>query len=138
LRSGHEFVCLANDHTQRQHRVLHERPRLAFLFPAPLLGRASGTDCTETYCTGSVVILRAHPGVKSYFVGWSGDCVSTGTLTAQVTMNADKHCIATFGYPVGGIVVPVSKLGLVAPWMSLPTLAGLAALGAALVRRRRS
>jgi hypothetical protein len=40
--------------------------------------------------------------------------------------------------PIGGIVVPVNKLGLVAPWMGLATLAGLAALGVALVRRRRS
>jgi LPXTG-motif cell wall-anchored protein len=61
-------------------------------------------------------------------------------------MDADKHCIATFGYPVGGIVVPVNKLGLVAlrlrsgqaPWMGLVALAGLAALGVVLVRRRRA
>ena len=44
-------------------------------------------------------------------------------------MDADKTCIATFGYPVGGIVVPVNKVGLVAPWMGLVGLAGLAALG---------
>ena len=42
-----------------------------------------------------------------------------------------------FPVPVGGIVVPVSKLGLLAPWMGLVTLAGLAALGVALVRRRK-
>lgn len=40
--------------------------------------------------------------------------------------------------PVGGIVVPVDKLGLLMPWMGLVTLAGLAALGVALVRRRRN
>jgi|GEM_PF-4616803 len=27
-------------------------------------------------------------------------------------MDADKACTAAFGYPVGGIVVPVNKLGL--------------------------
>jgi DNA-binding beta-propeller fold protein YncE len=37
--------------------------------------------------------------------------------------------------PVGGIAVPVDKLGLVPPWMGLVTLAGLAALGVVLVRR---
>ncbi len=37
----------------------------------------------------------------------------------------------------GGIVVPVNKLGLVAPWMGLAALAGLAALGVVLVRRRK-
>jgi hypothetical protein len=39
--------------------------------------------------------------------------------------------------PVGGIVVPVNKLGLVAPWVGLAALASLAALTVALVRRRR-
>jgi len=39
--------------------------------------------------------------------------------------------------PVGGIIVPVNKLELLAPWMGLAALAGLAALGVALVRRRR-
>ena len=53
-------------------------------------------------------------------------------------MDDDKHCIATFGLPVGGIVVPVDKLGLVAPWMGMITLAGLAALGVVLVRSRRA
>ena len=39
--------------------------------------------------------------------------------------------------PVGGIVAPVSKLGLMAPWMGLVALASLAALTVALVRRRK-
>ena len=58
----------------------------------------------------------------------------------QVTIDSDKTCIATFGYPVGGIVVPVDRLGLAAPWMGmvgLAGLAGLAALGVVVVRRRR-
>jgi hypothetical protein len=41
-------------------------------------------------------------------------------------MDADKTCTATFGYPVDGIVVPVSKLGLVA----------LVVVGAVVVVRR--
>ncbi len=39
--------------------------------------------------------------------------------------------------PVGGIVVPVNKLGLLVPWLGLAALAGLAALGVVVVRRRR-
>jgi hypothetical protein len=93
-----------------------------------------GADCTETYCTGTVVTLTAHPGVSSYFVGWGGDCSST-ELTTQVTMDADKTCIATFGYPVGGIVVPVNRLELLSPWLAL---ASLTVLTVALIRRRRS
>ena len=39
--------------------------------------------------------------------------------------------------PVGGIMVPVSRLGLLIPWMGLAALAGLAALGVVVVRRRK-
>ena len=39
--------------------------------------------------------------------------------------------------PIGGYVVPVDKLGLLAPWLGLAALASLAALTVALVRRRR-
>ncbi len=94
-----------------------------------------GADCTETYCAGTVIALRAHPGVKSYFAGWSGDCTGTD-LAINVTMDADKTCTAIFGYPVGGVVVPVDKLRLVAPWMGSVALAGLATLGVVVVRKR--
>ena len=93
-----------------------------------------GVVCTDNYDIDTVVALTAHPGANSYFVGWSGDCSGTG-LTPTVTMDADKTCIATFGYPVGGIVVPVDKVGLVAPWLGL---ASLAAITFVLVRRRGS
>jgi len=39
--------------------------------------------------------------------------------------------------PVGGIVVPVNRLGLVAPWLGLAALVSLAGLTVALVRRRK-
>jgi len=39
--------------------------------------------------------------------------------------------------PVGGIAVPVDKLGLVVPWMGLVGLVSLATLTIAAVRRRR-
>ena len=39
--------------------------------------------------------------------------------------------------PVGGIIVPVNRLGLLAPWMGLAGLAALAALTVALLRKRR-
>ncbi len=40
--------------------------------------------------------------------------------------------------PVGGIAVPVNRLGLLAPWLGLAALAAVVALGVVLVRRRRS
>jgi len=94
-----------------------------------------GADCTEDYEKDSVVTLTAHPGVNCY-VEWSGDCFGT-ERAVQVTMDADRTCIATFSYPVGGIAVPVNKLGLLAPWLGLAALASVAALAVALVRRRR-
>ena len=99
-------------------------------------GILCGGDCTEKYLEDTVVTLTAHPGVKSYFIDWSGDCAGT-ERTVQVTMDADKICTATFGYPVGGIIVPVNKLELLAPWMGLVALASLTALTVVLVRRRR-
>jgi hypothetical protein len=45
-------------------------------------------------------------------------------------VHLDKTCTAIFDYPVGGVVVPVDRLGLVA-------LAGLVALGVVLVGKRR-
>jgi len=95
-----------------------------------------GADCTEIYLDGTLVTLTAHPGVKSYLVGWDGDCPDTG-LTTQVPMDSDKTCTTAFGYPVGGIVVPVNRLGLLAPWVGLAALVSLAALTVAVVRRRR-
>jgi hypothetical protein len=40
--------------------------------------------------------------------------------------------------PVGGLVVPVSKMGLVAPWVGVVMFVGFIGLGIALVRRRRN
>jgi len=106
-------------------------------------GVLCGEDCTGSFGHGMVVTLTAHPGVKSYLVSWSEDCVSTGALTAQATMDGDKTCTATFGYPVGGVVVPVNKVGLLAlrlssgqaPWMGLVALVAVG--GTLLLRGRR-
>ena len=99
-------------------------------------GILCGTDCTEVYDLEHihtlVVTLTAHPGVNS-FVEWSGDCSGT-VQTIQLTLDGDQTCTATFGYPVGGVIVPVSRLGLLAPWMV--GLVSLAILTVVLVRRR--
>jgi uncharacterized repeat protein (TIGR01451 family) len=94
-----------------------------------------GRDCTENYGQGTLVTLAAHPGAKSFLATWSGDCSGT-EQTTTVTLDSDKTCTAAFGYPVGGVVVLVDKVGLLAPWLAV--LAGLATLTVALVRRRRS
>ncbi len=45
-------------------------------------------------------------------------------------------CLEGQAVPIGGIAVPVNRLELLAPWMGLVTLAGLAALWVVLARRR--
>jgi hypothetical protein len=100
-----------------------------------------GADCAEVYDIKNfhnfVVTLTAYPGVKSYVASWSGDCSGTG-LSIQVIMDSDKTCIATFGYPIGGMVVPVDKLGLLTPWMGLAAVMGLLVAGIAVALRRRA
>lgn len=51
----------------------------------------SGSIGAATY-TGGTVTLTATADNDSLFVGWTGDCDSSG----QVTMDADKACTATF------------------------------------------
>ncbi len=61
------------------------------------VGIDCGSDCTETYAASTSVTLTPTAGADSQFTAWSGhaDC-SDG----QVTLTADKTCIATFIHPV--------------------------------------
>ncbi len=98
-----------------------------------------GADCAEWYDEDTPVTLTATPAGDFVFAGWSGDADCSD---GQVTMDADKTCTATFDQaqppePVGGIVVPVNKLGLVLPWLGLGALVSLVTLTVALVRRHR-
>jgi len=68
-----------------------------------------------------------------------------GTRTATIGLDDGETVTCTFTntyapppVPVGGISVPVSKLGLLAPWLGLVGLASLAALTVVLVRKRRA
>ncbi len=51
-----------------------------------------GSDCSESYTSGTVITLSALPAVGSTFSGWSGSGCSNGS----VTMNNNKNCTATF------------------------------------------
>lgn len=53
-----------------------------------------GTDCTESFASGTSVSLSVFPAAGSVFAGWSGAC--TGTGPCWVTMNANKTVTATF------------------------------------------
>ncbi|MGE5306679.1 MAG: InlB B-repeat-containing protein [Alphaproteobacteria bacterium] len=59
-------------------------------------GIICGTDCTETYATGTLVTLIATPAAGTRFTGWRGArCVGTGPCT--VRMDKDTVVAAVFG-----------------------------------------
>lgn len=66
--------------------------------------------------------------------------ISSASVQIDLDYGEDVTCTFTntFGYPIpiGGVVVPVNKLGLLAPWIGLATLVALAVLSVALIRRR--
>ncbi|MBI2205680.1 MAG: matrixin family metalloprotease [Candidatus Rokubacteria bacterium] len=58
-------------------------------------GIACGSDCSETYTSGTAVTLSASPASGSTFAGWSGGgCTGAGTCT--VTTTASTSVTATF------------------------------------------
>ena len=65
-----------------------------------------GTDCTESYTSGTVVTLTALPASNSKFTGWTGhsDC-SDGS----VRMDANKTCTASFA--INDVTLSVAKKG---------------------------
>jgi hypothetical protein len=58
-----------------------------------------GSDCSDTYASGTVVTLEAVDGMVGglewVFTGWSGACTGH-TYTCNVTINAAKSVTATF------------------------------------------
>jgi uncharacterized repeat protein (TIGR02543 family) len=54
-----------------------------------------GSDCTETYDSGTGVTLTATPQGGSTFAGWGGACTGTST-TCTLTMDASRSVTATF------------------------------------------
>ncbi|HET9317661.1 MAG TPA: carbohydrate-binding protein, partial [Vicinamibacteria bacterium] len=59
-----------------------------------------GSDCSESYASGTSVTLTASAAGGSAFAGWSGACSGTGTC--NVTMSAARSVTATFNTTGGG------------------------------------
>jgi len=56
-----------------------------------------GSDCSETFPSGTTVDLTATPSQGSSFAGWGGDCADCGSaLTCQIVVDANKSCVAQF------------------------------------------
>src|SRR4029077_13656262 len=58
-------------------------------------GITCGTDCAESYTSGTIVALVAAPASGSVFTGWSG-CDSVDGTSCTVTMNAAASVVARF------------------------------------------
>lgn len=57
-------------------------------------GIACGSDCSQTYSSGTMVTLTATAEPGSMFVGWLGDC--SGLDPCTLTMSADHTATAMF------------------------------------------
>jgi len=69
-----------------------------------------GTDCSQSYSSGTSVTLTASAASGSTFAGWSGACSGTGSCT--VTMSSNKGVTATFNSaPTGPYTLAVGKSG---------------------------
>jgi hypothetical protein len=67
-----------------------------------------GATCSYRFVSGTSVILEAIPDSSSVFLGWSGDVISSSSITI-INMNSNKSVTAIFadnmsnGYFAGGI-----------------------------------
>ncbi len=59
-----------------------------------------GSDCSESYASGTTVTLNQSAASGSTFAGWGGSCSGTGSCV--VTMTAARSVTATFNASGGG------------------------------------
>jgi len=71
-------------------------------------GISCGTDCSESYTTGTTVTLSAAANTGSVFGAWSG-CDSVSGTTCTVSMNAARTVSASFN--VQSFTLSVNKAG---------------------------
>jgi len=73
-----------------------------------------GSDCSETFSSGTTVTLTATADSSSTFGGWSGDCTGTSS-SCTVTMTAAKSVTATFTLKTYTISASAGSGGSISP-----------------------
>ena len=69
-----------------------------------------GSDCSQSYNSGTSVTLTASASSGYTFTGWGGSC-SGSSSTCTVTMNQDKSVSATFSQQSSDYTLTVTKSG---------------------------
>ena len=101
-------------------------------------GQAGGTFTVATIHFKVITTLAAGSTQVEFEGVERGDTgvFSAGTNLLCEDPDPEPATITLLPVPVGGYLMPVNKLELLAPWMGLVALASLAALTVVLVRRR--
>jgi uncharacterized repeat protein (TIGR02543 family) len=73
-------------------------------------GISCGSDCSESYASGTSVTLTAAAASGSTFAGWSGACTGTSS-TCTVSMSAAQSVTATFNPVSYGLTVTKTGTG---------------------------
>jgi hypothetical protein len=73
-------------------------------------GISCGSDCSESYISGTAVTLTAASVTGSTFTGWSGGGCS-GTGTCVVTLSSDTSVTANFDLQASNYTLIVNKTG---------------------------
>ncbi|MFZ3136425.1 MAG: choice-of-anchor D domain-containing protein [Thermodesulfovibrionales bacterium] len=87
----------------QQYTLTVTKSRTVGIITSSPKGIDCGSDCSETYQKSSrskQVTLKAKPNAHSTFLGWGGDCQSSGTkISCKLTMDSSKNVSASFGLP---------------------------------------
>jgi len=104
----------------------------------------------NTRVPGGTHIIRFNPPAGYYFVGWWSyqtqlmpsavpiyELSEGSSADPTITAIYQKNGLPAYGISVGGVVVPVNKLAVLAPYLALIGLVGVVTAAVAVTRRRK-